>query len=200
MIRNGTMIRLASAVLLATAPLALPACGDNNTTSSGPVAAFKPDTANPGAGTIAMLSGAVAGASIDVRVTVTGVTGFFGAAFRVEYDATALQFNGVTDSSSFLRVGVTNDDVLFLEDHSSEPGVVKVTATRLDPTVAPPIDVTTTADLIDLNFTARKAIAVDATEGHIDFGDPKQVCNGSVGTQGCNPVTVTWSGGGVSAQ
>ena len=200
MIRNGTMIRLASAVLLATAPLALPACGGNNTTSSGPVAQFKPDTATPGATTIAMLSGAFSGASIDVRVTVTGVTGFFGAAFRVSYDTTALQFNGITDSSSLLRVGATDNDVFFHEDHTSEPGVIKVVATRLDPTLAPPVDVTTTADLIGLNFTARKAIAVDATEGHLDFVDPKQVCNGTVAPPGCGAITVTWSGGGVSAQ
>jgi hypothetical protein len=113
-------------------------------------------------------------------VTVTGVDNFFGAAFRITYDNTALQFNSMTTTTSFLREGVTSNDVNFTEDHASEPGEVKVVATRLDPTIAPPVDVTTTSDLVVLSFTARHAIAVDATEGHVDFGDPKQVCDGTV--------------------
>ncbi len=202
MMPHRTMSRFAATLLVATASFALPACrgGSSTTTTSGPVAVFTPDTAAPPAATIALLPGSSSGASVNVRVTVTGVTGFFGAAFRVSYDTTALLFNGMTDSGSFLRVGVTDNDVIFLEDHASHPGEVVITATRKDPTVVGPVNVATTSDLVVLNFLARKAIVAAAAEGRLDFSDPKQVCDGTVAAPGCGAITVTWSGGGVSAQ
>jgi hypothetical protein len=200
MIPHRTMSRWVAAVLLATAPFTLPACKSKNTTptSSGPVATFTPDTAAPGAATIALLPGSASGASVNVRVTATGVNSFFGAAFRIEYDATALLFNGMTDSASFLRTGVTSSDVLFLEDHTSQTGEVVITATRIYP--APAVSVTTTSDLLVLNFVARSAIAAGTPRGRLDFGAQKQVCDGTVAAPGCGAVAVTWSGGGVSAQ
>jgi hypothetical protein len=131
---------------------------------------------------------------------VTNVAGFFGAAFRIAYDPTALLFNGMTDSGSFLRQGVTDADVLFLANSTSTPGEIVITATRLDPTLAPPVNVTTTSDLVVLNFSARKTIAVAAAEGRLDFADPKQVYDGTVTSSGYGTIVVTWSGGGVSAQ
>ena len=210
MIPHRTMSRVAATVLVTVAYVALAAasvgCGggnDSTTTSTAPVALFTPDTAAPGAGTIALLAGSTSGASLNVRVTVTGVPVFFGAAFRIKYDPTALQFNGMTSSASFLLVGVTADNVFF-DALTSTPGEIVITATRLDPTVAPPIPVVATSDLVVLNFIARKAIAVAAPEGRLDFGDPtqNQVCDGTVAASGCGAVVVTlpWSGGGVSAQ
>jgi len=199
---HQTLFRVIGAVAFVAALLALPGCGsdDNTTTTSGPVSIFTPDTAAPAPLTLALLSGASTGASIDVRVTVTGVTSFFGAAFRIKYDNTALLFNGMTSSGSLLRDGVAEGNLLFSEDHSSVPGEVLITATRLDPTTAPPVDVTTTADLVVLNFTARKVILPATAEGRVEFGDPKQVCDGTVNGSGCGEIAVTWSGGGVSAQ
>ena len=201
MIPHRRPTRSAASTVLTTAFVALAAaaigCGGGSsttTTSSGPVAAFAPDTPAPTAGTIALLSGSSSGASIDVRVTVTGVPNFFGAAFRINYDTTALLFNGMTDTNSLLRAnGVT--DLIFQEDHQMTPGEIVIAATRKNPT--PPVDVTTTADLVVLNFTARKVILAGAVEGRVDFGDPKEACDGSVAL--CGPITVTWSGGGVSA-
>lgn len=178
-------------------------CGgsSNSTTSSGPIATFTPDTASPGAATIALLPGTSSGASVTVRVTVTGVPSFFGAAFRIQYDNTALLFTGMTDTGSFLRSGgVGAANLFFLADSTSHAGQIIVTATRVDPTVAPPVDVTTTSDLVVLNFTARLAIVPGATTGRLDFIDPKQACDGTTNPSGCGAIAVTWSGGGVSAQ
>src|SRR5258705_9677963 len=169
MIPHRSIARSAATVGFVTAFVALAAVavgcggGSSNTTSSGPAAAFAPDTPAPGAATIALVAGSTSGASVNVRVTVTGVPSFFGAAFTITYDTTALQFNGMTNSASFLRGGgVTDANLVFLEDHASHPGEVLITATRVDPTLAPPIDVTTTSDLVVLNFTARKTIAAAA--------------------------------------
>jgi hypothetical protein len=164
------------------------------------VAIFAPDTPTPVAGTVALLSGSGSGVSIDVRVTVTGVTGFFGAAFRIQYDTAALLFNSMTTSASFLREGVTDGDVIFLEDHTSVPGDVVITATRKHSATVGPVDVGPTADLLVLNFSARKVILPATPEGRLDFGDPKQVCDDTVVPPGCGVIAVTWSGGGVSAQ
>jgi hypothetical protein len=199
--RQQFISRLAG-VALAAASLAGFGCGggSSSTTSSAPLAAFTPDTASPGAATIALEPGTVSGTVVTVRVTVTGVPNFFGAAFRITYDPTALQYSGMTNSTSLLRSGgVTDADVFFL-DSPSVPGQVVITATRLDPTVAPPVPVTTTSDLVVVTFVARKAIAAAAVEGRLDFTDPKQVCDGTSAPPGCGAVAVTWSGGGVSAQ
>ena len=205
MIPQRKMLSLATTVFLGAALFVSQGCGGGNdssgTTTTGPVAIFTPDVASPAPGTLALLSGTGSGASINVRVTVTGVTGFFGAAFRIQYDPTALLFNGMTDTGSLLRDGVVPEgNLLFSENHTSVSGEILVTATRLDPTVAPPVDVTTTADLVVLNFTARKVLLPAATEGRVDFGDPKQVCDGTVVAPGCGTIAVTWSGGGISAQ
>jgi hypothetical protein len=205
MIRQRMMLSLATTVLLGAALFVSQGCGggssNSGTTSSGPVAIFTPDVLSPAPGTVALLSGTGSGANINVRVTVTGVTGFFGAAFRIQYDPTALQFNGMTNTGSLLRDGVVPEgNLLFSENHTSVSGEVLVTATRLDPTVAPPVDVTTTADLVVLNFTARRVLLPTDVEGRVDFGDPKQVCDGTVVGQGCGTIAVTWSGGRVSAQ
>ncbi|HZN54000.1 MAG TPA: cohesin domain-containing protein [Candidatus Polarisedimenticolaceae bacterium] len=201
MLRRNPRLRSAAIVAMGLAFLALPACGggSDDTQSSGPVAKFTADTPTPPAGTIALLPGGSTGASVNVRVTVTGVDGFFGAAFRVTYDTSALLFRGMDDSGSFLRTGVTNADVIFLSDHVSTAGVVVITATRKDPAVVPPVDVVGPSDLVVLNFTARKQIAAAAPEGRLDFADPKQVCDGTLAAPACGAITVTWSGGGVSA-
>lgn len=205
MIPQRTMLSLATTAFLGAALFVSQGCGGGNdssgTTTSGPVAIFTPDVAAPGPGSVALQSGTGSGASISVRVTVTGVSGVFGAAFRIQFDPTALQFNGMTDSGSFLRDGgVTESNLIFTEDHSSTPGEIKIVASRLDPTAAPPVDVTTTADLVILSFTARKVLLPAATEGRVEFGDPKQVCDGTVVAPGCGSIAVTWSGGGISAQ
>jgi len=209
MIPHRTLTRVATTALLATAYFAFAAasigCGsgnDSTTTTTAVVALFTPDTATPAAGTIALLPGSTSGASVNVRVTVTGVPVFFGAAFRIKYDPTALLFNGMTSTASFLLSGpgVTANDAIFLAQTTANAGEIVITATLKDPTVVGPVVVTTTSDLVVLNFVARRAITPAAAAGRLDFGDPKQVCDGTVTPPGCGAVAVAWSGGGVSAQ
>lgn len=200
MTRKRTLPRLAAIALAVAAAVGFGCGGGDDTTSSSPVAVFTPDTASPGPATIALLPNTGSGASVTVRVAVTGVPSFFGAAFRIHYDATALLFSGMADTTSFLRAGVTDADVLFLADATSQSGEIVITATRINPLVAPPVAVTTTSDLVVLTFVARKVILPTATEGRVDFADPKQVCDGTTTPSGCGAVTVTWSGGAVSAQ
>jgi hypothetical protein len=205
---HGTITRFAATALVIAAYVALSAVsvgcgGSNDSTDSGStsvVSAFTPDDPTPDDGSITMLQGTTNGASVSVRVTVTQLPNVFGAAFRVAYDPTALLFNGMDNSTSFLHDGVTDPSQLFFfVDAANSPGQLVITATRVFPAV--PISVTTTSDLVILNFVARRTIVPLAVEGRLDFADPKQVCDGTVAVPGCGSITVTaWKGGGVSAQ
>ena len=205
---HRTITRFAATALVTLAYVALSAAsvgcgGGNDTTSSSTttvVAAFTPDTPTAADGSITLLPGTTSGGSVNVRVTVTQMANFFGAAFRIKYDATALLFQGPMDTStSFLPVGITDPAQLsFVSNSQISPGEIVITATRIFPAVPVPL-VSTTSDLVILNFVARRSIPAGAVEGRLDFADPKDACNGSVFP--CGPITVTaCKGGGVSAQ
>jgi hypothetical protein len=205
---HRTIVRSAATALVALAYVALSAAsvgcggGNNNTPDSTTtvVAVFTPDTPTAADGSITLLPGTTSGAAVNVRVTATQMPSVFGAAFRIRYDATALLFNGMDTSTSVLN-GVANPDseLLFLSDAANTPGEIVITATRVFPAV--PVAVTTTSDLVILNFVARRAIAAGAVDGRLDFVTPRQACDGTVAPPGCGSITVTaWKGGGVSAQ
>jgi hypothetical protein len=202
-----TMARSATTTFVIAVYVALSAaalgCGGNDsnstTTTTTVVAAFTPDTPTPADGSITLLQGTTTGANINVRVTVTEVASFFGAGFTITYDPTALLFNGMDDSTSCLRDGVIDpNDLLFLSDATVTPGEIVITATRIHPEV--PLAAAPTADLVILNFTARRTITPGDTTGRLDFAAPKQVCDGSVAPPDCGAIAVTWSGGAVTAQ
>jgi hypothetical protein len=206
---HRTMTRFLATVLVVMAYLALAVasvgCGggnDSTTSSTAPVGIFTPDTPVPADGSVTLLQGTTSGASVNVRVTVTQVDNFFGAAFRITYDPAALLFNGMDHSTSLLNAGITDtsSQLLFIADSANSPGEIVITATRLFP--ATPLPAAPTADLVILNFVARLAIAPGAEVGRLDFGDPthNQVCDGTVSPPGCGAIAVTWSGGGISAQ
>ena len=205
---HRTIIRSAATALVTMAYVALSAasvgCGGGNdntsSTTTTVVAVFTPDTPTPVDGSITLLPGTTSGASVNVLVTVTQMPSVFGAAFRIKYDATALLFNGMDSSTSFLNQGgIPSSQLFFLADSQIAPGEIVITATRLFPAV--PVAVTTTSNLVILNFVARRAIAAGAADGRLIFADPKQACDGTVAAPGCGSITVTaWKGGGVSAQ
>jgi len=194
--------RLFVAALVALAVTALPSCGGGSDSSGGgssTVATFTPDTPTPPAASIVMLAGSSSGAAVNVRIAVTGVDDFLGAAFRVNYDANALFFNAMDDSGSLLRQGgVGNNNLFFEANQSSVVGQVIVTATRLDPTTAPGVDVGATADLVVLNFSARRAIAGGDAGGLLAFDASRdvQVCATPLT---CASAVLTWSGGAATA-
>lgn len=193
-------LRLGAVALSALVFTGLPSCGGGSDSgTASPVARFTPDTPAPGPGSIVMLAGTSNGTAVNVRIAVTGVDDMLGAAFRVEYDPSALFFNGMNDSASFLRQGVTDANVFFEANQSTVVGEIVITATRLDPTVAAPVDVGTTADMVVLNFSARRRIAAGDAGGVLTFIDPRdvQVC---AAPPACTSSAVTWSGGAVTAQ
>ena len=195
--------RLVAAALAAVVVTALPSCGGGSDSGGGttnPTATFTPDTPTPGNATIAMLAGASSGAAVSVRITVTGVDDFLGAAFRVTYDTSALFFNGMDDSGSFLRQGGVPAGSLFFEaNQSTVVGEVIITATRLDPATTGVVDVGATSDLVVLNFSARRAIPGGDVGGELEF-DPAREVQACATPTTCAPATVTWSGGAVTAQ
>jgi len=205
---HRTMTLSAATALVIAAYLALAAvavgCGGNNsnnstTTTTAVVAVFTSDTPTPANGSITLLQGTTSGAAVNVRVTVTEIPNFFGAAFRVSYNPAALLFNGMDSSSSFLATGITDtSQLIFTANAQISPGEIVITATRVNPAV--PVPVTTTSDLVILNFVARLAIPPSAAVGRLDFTDPKQVYDGTVVGSVYGTIAATWSGGGVSAQ
>ena len=206
---HRTITRFAATALVTVAYVALSAasvgCGGGNDTTAPTtttvVAVFTPEDPTPADGSITLLPGTSSGGSVNVRVTVTQMASFFGAAFRIKYDATALLFTGMDDSTSFLRDGVTDSSQLFfLSDAAISPGEIVITASRVFPAVPVPL-VSTTDDLVILNFVARRAIPVGAVDGLLEIVAPRQACDGSVAAPGCGSITVTaWNGGSVSAQ
>jgi hypothetical protein len=201
-----TSQRLAVAALVALVALAvtaLPSCGggsDGGNGGSTTTATFTPDTPTPGANTIAMLAGSSTGAAFNVRITVTGVNDMLGAAFRVTYDPVALQFTGMDSTGSFLRGGgVPNDHLTFIENHTAVNGEIIVTAARLDPVASGTVDVGATADLVVLNFSARRAIAAGDPGGVLGFDASPQITVCGTPTTCAAAGGLTWSGGTVTA-
>jgi len=198
-----TSQRLAVAALVALAVTALPSCGGGSDGGSGgtsTTATFTPDNPTPGTNTIAMLAGGSTGAAFNVRITVTGVNDMLGAAFRVTYDPIALQFAGMDDTTSLLRQGgVPNDHLTFVENHTAVPGEIIITAARLDPVASGTVDVGPTADLLVLNFSARRAIAAGDAGGLLGFNATPQLTVCGTPTTCAAAGGLTWSGGAVTA-
>jgi hypothetical protein len=200
--RRSATTHLVIAAFVGLSAAALGCGGSNNststTTTTSIVARFTPDTPTPANGSITLLQGTTTGANINIRVTVTQVPSFFGAAFRIKYDSTALVFNGMDTTGSLLNDPASATQPYFQSDATTSLGEIVITATRVYPEV--PLPAAATADLVVLNFTARRAILATDTAGRLDFDDPKEACDGSVAPPNCGTINVTWSGGAVTAQ
>ena len=199
-------ISIGSGALVAAALLActMMGCGGGGSTTTSVVTTFTPDTPPASGPYVYMQSGASSGSSIVIKIAVKNISAFFGAGFRINYDPTALLCNSNYDAStSFLLTGVTSSDVEFLLDCTTTPGVAVVTATRKDPTVAPPVDATDPAsELIKLSFSSKEPIPPGSATGLLTFDDPKQVCNGDPAAYPlCGTVpSVSWIGGSIVSQ
>jgi uncharacterized repeat protein (TIGR01451 family) len=155
----------------------------------GPV--FTANNPSPGASTLSLAPGTVSGTSFDVRVHVTGIQDFFGAAFRLTFDPTVADFTSFLSTGSVIVGGgaTTRFDVFEVSS-----GVLDVLATREGSGVAG-VDVNATSLLVTLRFTA-----LDETAGAEPFTItlPRQIQVCPQAGQKCSTLAdgaVTWSGG-----
>jgi len=142
--RNSSVRSAGWAALLVVAAVMLGCGGGSSGTTTGPVVTTFTPASPIVDGSLAMRAGNSAGSTITIKVSATQIPSFFGAAFYVTYNPSVLRFNGMDSAGSFLLAGVSASDVVFLADNAT-PGTVKVVASRLDPTTAPAVPVTTTA-------------------------------------------------------
>ena len=195
--------RFASIFLLAvvcTLSLACGGGGGNRLPPEGLTASFAPANPAPGAMTISMGTALVSGAGFQIPIVVTGIDDFFGAAFRVNFDAASADYAGFSAANSFIDTG--GGVVVLINAAAGAPGQLLVNATRQQggggvyvPGVTPPAAPDNV--LIWLNFRAR----VETAANNFTFSN-QEVNSCDDGTQTCpvvNPMTLTWSGGTMAA-
>jgi hypothetical protein len=158
--------------------------------STGPVASFTPDEPSPANGSVTLQPGEVSGRLSQVKVSVRGVPDFFGVAFWISYDTTAVAFHTFDGASSFLRDGGT--DIAVQVDSITTPGKIKVGISRIQNAggTVEGVDVTDARDLIVLSFIGTKAVVASPiafVDGHGEVVGPSLPPG--------NGIAVTWAGG-----
>jgi len=194
--------RFASIFLLAavcTLPLACGGGGGNVLPPEGLQVTFQLANPAPGAMTISMGPALIAGAGFQIPITVTEIDDFFGAAFRVNFDAASVDYVDFSATNSFIDTG--GAVVVLINAAPGVPGQVLVNATRQQggggayvPGVTP---VAPDNVLIWLSFRARVATAAN----NFTFSN-QEVNSCDDGTETCpivDPATLTWSGGTMAA-
>lgn len=158
----------------------------------GLTAAFDGSNDNPTGQTLSMQQGTASGDTFSVQVLVTDINAFFGAGFRVTYNASSVTYTGVSSANSFIDTGGVTT---IFQVQQLSPGTLIVTATRQGSSVAG-VNSGQEALLVTLNFRATAA-----TSGNtFGFGTAATrqvtVCP-TAGQQCTNPAdgTITWSGG-----
>jgi len=170
--------------------LVLSCGGSSQTTIAGPVATFIPDEPSPADGSVTLQPGEVSGKLSRVKVSVRGVPDFFGAAFWISYDTTAVAYHTFDGASSFLRDGGT--DIAVQVDAITTPGKIKVGISRIQNAggTVKGVDVTDARDLIVLSFIGTKVVVASPiafVDGH------GEVVSSSLPPG--NGIAVTWAGG-----
>lgn len=166
------------------------------------IARFAPDEPAPGPGTVSMQAGPTSNDVFEVKIMVTGVNDFFGAAFRVTYPSASVRFLSADTGDSFLcEAPVDCSDPAqaeFIVDAASHPGQVVVSATRLqnEAGTVPGVDVSGSQELLSLTFQATREIASPGQP--MGFADPLEVRDSAQPPPG-NEISVTWAGGTITA-
>jgi hypothetical protein len=198
----GARARLALQLSLLLAWVALVGCPagggggtmvpDDGMLPDGPAVSFTPDNPSPGVGTISMAAGATDGTEFEVRILVTGIDDFFGAAFRVTFDPSIVDYNGFSSGGSFIEgAGITTDFRAELD--SGNPGVILVNATRQGQVAG--VDAVDSQELLVLSFEA-SGPGVGALS--FDRAATRQVSVCPSPTGACTDLadsSLTWSGG-----
>jgi hypothetical protein len=201
--KQMTLFRLTCIALIVAFGMLMPACGGGGSDGGGGTtnpltASFTPENPNPAADTIGM-AGQTAGANVAVEIQVTGIDDFFGAGFRVTYDADTVTFAGFDAVGSLLEDHAGNTEIDARELDPGNLGTILVTATIQDAAQPAGIDVVGTRKLLTLNFQATTTIA--APGNMIEFGDPRDVQICAVQGGACNEVSgaLAWPGGTIRA-
>lgn len=190
---------LCFALILALGAL-MPACGgggsDPDDNTSPLVATFTPSNTTPGASTINM-TGSSAGQNFSVVVQVTGISDFFGAAFRVTFNSGSAQFVGFSSNGSFLTGVATDFDAVI---NPANAGEVIAYGTIQDVSQSAGIDVAGTATLMTLNFRATASTSANPFAFGTAANRVVKICPTQSGA--CNNLAeppLTWSGGTLTA-
>lgn len=174
-----------------------PSCGgDGNGGGTNIVATFTATSPNPGPASATMQPGTSAGTLFRIRIVVTDVADFFGAAFRVSYDTDDIRFESMDSSESFLRDGgFPPASLRFQVDSTSSPGQLILVATRLDAATNPGVNVAGQRELLELTFRARRVVAGSA----IGFTGTLEARNSQQPPPEGQLINLTWSGGSLTA-
>ncbi len=166
------------------------------------VARFSPDEPAPGPNTVSMQPGTSPNDVFEVRIMVTGVDDFFGAAFRVAYPSASVRFLSADTGDSFLCDAPVDcsdpNQVQFIVNSASSPGEVLVAATRVQNQAGtvPGVDVSESRELLSLTFQATREIASPGQP--LSFAPRLEVRDSAQPAPG-NEIPVTWEGGTVTA-
>jgi hypothetical protein len=188
--------------VLAVLAVLLAACGGDDNGSivipTGITASFTADAPAPATPSVVFRSGAVAGATIDLRVTVAGVPDFFGATFHVSFDPSMVTFGGCRLPADPFVAGPSGQDPVDTRCALATSGhTVAVSVTRLaSGGQATGIDAVDPSDLVLLSFTALQSTAGT----RLDFSgvEPRMVVNSSA-WPGSEVAGVSWAGGTLAA-
>lgn len=166
--------------------------GDGSMLGGGRTTTFTATNPTPGPLTVSMAPGATGTDTFQVRLLVTDVTRFFGAAFRVTYDPAVARFDGFDATGSFIA-GAGATDFRAVPDPAN-PGVLLVNATLQGQLSG--VDAVGSQLLLTLDFDA-----VATTPGSaLGFGGAttRRVTTCPAPPAACTDLgdaTLTWSGG-----
>lgn len=161
----------------------------------GRTATFTSADSTPAPNSVSLQSAAASGDTVTIRVTVTDVTDFFGTGFRVTYNPTTVVFVSMSSTGSFLRDGGIGAANLNFTADASSPGILLISATRLQNATGTidGVDVAASRELVTLTFRAT------ANTGGNPFAlpEPREVCDSDQPV--CTEIPVAWVGGTLTA-
>jgi len=198
--RRQARLRTASIAMMILVTALSVACGGGGggggggTIPGGRTATFTPDNPTPGANTLSMAAGNSSGDTFWVDIEVTGITDFFGAGFRVNFDPATAQFTGNVDTSGSLIEGQGATTDFDAVDGAAGEVLVNATLQGQVQGVTP----AGTDLLISLEFQA----TADTGANAFSYGMPRLVSTCPVPPAACTDLPdagLTWSGGTMSA-
>lgn len=197
--KTSWLAALSSLLLVGILPTACGGGGGDPIAPPGLAVTWTPANASPAAMTISMGAATTSAANFTMPVQVTGITDFFGAAFRVNFDSSTAAFAGYSATGSVIDDGTAT---VLIAAVLGAPGEVLINATRQQGAggaYVPGVDIAGTETLITLSFRATQA-----TQQPNDFtfsNHEVQTCNDA--TETCSAVPdaeLTWSGGSMQAR